>query len=79
MNRKEQIALAIAVLIPFAIVVYSYYIGMLLWGIILALPLIFVLILLILLINPMKRSFEDKTETIGVDAEATTDSESVKK
>ena len=52
MNRKEQIALAIAVLIPFAIVVYSFDVGM--WGIILALP-IFVLILLILLINPMKR------------------------
>lgn len=49
MNRKEQIALAIAVLIPFAIVVYSFDVGM--WGIILALP-IFVLILLI---NPMKR------------------------
>ena len=76
MNRKEQIVLAIAVLIPFAIVVYSFYIGMLLWGIILALQLIFVLILLI---NQMKRSFEDKTETIGVDAEATTDSEFVKK
>ena len=76
MNRKEQIELAIADLIPFAIVVYSFYIGMLLWGIILALPLIFVLILLI---NPMKRSFEDKTETIDVDTEATTDSESVKK
>ena len=76
MNRKEQIILAIAALIPFAIVVYSFYIGMLLWGIIFALPLIFVLILLI---NPMKRSFEDKTETIEVDTEATTDSESVKK
>lgn len=55
---------------------YSFYIGMLLWGIILALPIIFVLILLI---NPMKRSFEDKTETKGVDAEITTDSESMNK
>jgi len=76
MNRKELIVLAIAALIPFAIVVYSFYIGMLLWGIIFALPLIFILILLI---NPMKRSFEDKTETMGVNTEATTDSEYVKK
>jgi hypothetical protein len=76
MNRKELIVLAIAVLIPFAIVVYSFYIGMLLWGIILASQLIFVFILLI---NQMKRSFKDKTETIGVGTEATTDSEYVKK
>ena len=56
MNRKEWIVLAIAVLIPFAIVAYSFYIGMFLWGIILALPLTFILILLI---NPMKRRSED--------------------
>ena len=56
MNRKYKIVLAIAVLIPFAIVAYAFYIGMLLWGIILALPLTFVLILLI---NSMKRRSED--------------------
>lgn len=56
MNRNEQIVLAIVVLIPFAIVAYAFYIGMLLWGIILALPLTFILILLI---NPMKRKSED--------------------
>ncbi len=61
MNRKEQIVLAIAALIPFAMVVYSFNVGI--RGIILALP-IFVLILLI---NPMKRNFENKTETIGKD------------
>ncbi|HJH28626.1 MAG TPA: hypothetical protein C5S51_02880 [Methanosarcinaceae archaeon] len=76
MNRNEQIVLAIAFLIPFTIVAYSFYIGMLLWGIILALPIIFVLILLI---NPIKLSFEDKTETKEVDAEITTDSESMNK
>ena len=71
MDKKNQIVLAIAVLILFAIVVFGFNSDMFFLGGTVALALIFVLILLI---NPVKRSSEGKTKTIGVDAEATTDS-----
>ena len=71
MDRKYQIVLAIGFLIPFAIVLFGLNTGISFLTSTIALVLIFVLILLI---TPVKRSSEDKTGTIGVDAEATTDS-----
>ena len=71
MDKKYQIVLAIGFLIPFAIVVFGFSTGILFWNGTIALVLIFVLILLI---TPVKRRSEDKTETIGVETEASTDS-----
>src|SRR5665648_820 len=73
MNRKYQIVLAIAIVT--ALLINGLILKPDVFSSGITLALIVVLIIIILLpVNPVKRSSEDKTKTIGVDAEATTDS-----
>ena len=73
MDKKYIIALAIAIVAALLINGLILKPDMFSSGITLALIIAFIIIIL-LPVNPLKRSSENKTETIEVDTEATTDS-----
>ncbi len=71
MDKKLLIVLVMVFLAGFVIMVLNLTVDMFSGNVIITIVLI---IMLLWLVNPLKRNIEDGTETIEIDTEATTDS-----
>jgi len=77
MNKKLLIVLVMVFLVGFVIMGLNLTVDMFSWGAGAMITLALVIVLIIILlwpVNPLKRRSEDKTETVGIDTEATIDS-----